>query len=69
MASPLPDGDVSRAPTLIGVFVTMTSIAMLCLAARLYTRFRILKKPGADDLVLTVNMVNSSISGIMINRS
>lgn len=58
VAGPAPEGgDETRAPTMIGVYSAMTGLAMLCVAARLYTRFRLLRSPGKDDVVIVLSMV------------
>ena len=61
MASPhelLPMGHAgNRAPTIIGVFAAMTALSILCVAARIYTRFRLLRTPGMDDLVIILSVV------------
>ena len=43
---PPAGGDETRAPTIIGVYCTLTAISIACVAARLYTRFRLLRSPG-----------------------
>lgn len=49
--------DENRGPMTLGVITAMTVVALFCLLARLYTRFRLLKAPGWDDLVLVLTMV------------
>lgn len=47
----------NRAPTIIGMFAAMTALSILCAAARIYTRFRLLRTPGMDDLVIILSVV------------
>ncbi len=57
-AGPAPiGGDATRAPTIIGVYCAMTSLSILCTAARLYTRFRLVRSPGMDDAVIVLSLV------------
>lgn len=57
-AGPAPvGGDQTRAPTIIGVYSVMTSLSIICVAARLYTRFRLTRNPGMDDAVIVLSMV------------
>ena len=58
-AGPPPvGGDQTRAPTIIGVYCALTTLSLGCVAARLYTRFRLLRSPGKDDVVIMISMVN-----------
>lgn len=57
--SPPPGGDETRAPTIIGVYSTMTAVSLTCVAARLYTRLRLLRSPGWDDAVIVISMVST----------
>lgn len=52
-------GDVTRAPTLIGVFGAMTTVSILCVAARFYTRLRLLRMLAMDDAVIVFSIVCS----------
>ena len=57
-AGPAPiGGDQTRAPMIIGVYSALTSLSILCVAARLYTRFRLIRSPGTDDAVIVLSMV------------
>jgi multisubunit Na+/H+ antiporter MnhF subunit len=47
-----------KGPTILTVMWTTTSIAILFVIARLYIRYRIVKNPGLDDILITVSMVN-----------
>lgn len=49
-------GDQTRAPMIIGVYSAMTGLSILCVAARLYTRFRLIRSPGMDDAVIVLSM-------------
>lgn len=49
----------NKAPTIIGVFAAMTALSILCAAARIYTRFRLLRTPGMDDLVIVLSVVGT----------
>ena len=60
MAEPLGPpvgGDVNQAPTLIGVFGAMIGLSILCAAARVYTRFHLVRSPGTDDAVIVLCIV------------
>ena len=57
LAPPPPGGDATRAPTLIGVFAAMIVLSVLCAAARIYTRFHLLRLPGVDDAVIVFSIV------------
>lgn len=63
--SPPPGGDVTRAPTIIGVYCALTSVSITCVAARLYTRFHLLRSPGKDDAVIVLSMVIVFISFVL----
>ena len=57
LGPPPPGGDATRAPTMIGVFGAMTLLSILCAAARIYTRVRLLRMPGMDDAVIFFTIV------------
>ena len=57
LGPPPPGGDATRAPTMIGVFGAMTLLSILCAAARIYTRVRLLRLPGMDDAVIVFTIV------------
>jgi len=65
---PPAGGDETRAPTIIGVYCTLTTISIACVAARLYTRFRLLRSPGPDDAVIVVSMVSISDIRLHVNH-
>ena len=52
-------GGEDRAPTILGVFASLTTVSILCVVARLYTRFRLLRAPGADDAVILISIVGN----------
>lgn len=58
--SPPVGGDKTRAPTIIGLYSALTSVSLACVAARLYTRFRLLRSPGLDDAVILISMVSTA---------
>lgn len=53
------EGDVNRAPTLVGGFGAMTTLSISCVAARIYTRFRLLRMPAMDDAVILFSIVGA----------
>jgi hypothetical protein len=53
MATELGD----KGPTIIIVTWALTSIALILVIARVYTRLVVLKTPGADDYLITLSMV------------
>ena len=42
---------------MIGVFGAMTLLSILCAAARIYTRVRLLRMPGMNDAVIVFTTV------------
>ena len=58
--SPPSGGDETRVPTIIGVYCALTSVSLACVAARLYTRFHLLRSPGKDDAVTVLSMVSTA---------
>ena len=42
---------------MIGIFGAMTLLSILCAAARIYTRVRLLRMPGMDDAVIVFTVV------------
>lgn len=54
--------DMSQGPTLIGVSVTMTALALLTSILRFCVRVRINRKVVWDDLVLGLAMVSHIIN-------
>ena len=61
LGPPPAGGDVSRAPTLLGVYGTLSGICVLCTVARLYARFRLLRTIGVDDIVIIVSTVGDFV--------
>ena len=59
MAGPPPGGDVNRAPLLEGVDWSMTGLALIFVVCRLFSRYRIIRKPGLDDFVITISIVSN----------
>lgn len=52
-----PDLNESRAPLLMAVIWLVTSISTTLAACRLYTRLKILKAAGKDDVALAFSVV------------
>lgn len=52
LGPPPKGGDANRAPTMLGVFGALGLLSVLCAAARIYTRIRLLRVPGVDDAVI-----------------
>lgn len=46
-----------KGPTLVGVLWMETVICLVVLGLRVYTRMRILRNPGWDDLLLVITWV------------
>lgn len=46
-----------KGPTLVGVLWMETVICLIVLGLRVYTRVRILRNPGWDDLLLVITWV------------
>jgi hypothetical protein len=54
----------NRGPTILIAMWTATSIAVMFVAARLYTRIRILRNIGLDDYLIASSMVGALFSVI-----
>ncbi|PYI06301.1 hypothetical protein BO78DRAFT_418709 [Aspergillus sclerotiicarbonarius CBS 121057] len=48
----------TKGPRILAVFWTMTSLALLLVAARLFIRIKVLRSPGADDWLIAASMVS-----------
>lgn len=48
----------TKGPRILAVFWTMTSLAILAVAARLFIRIKVLRNPGADDWLIATSMVS-----------
>lgn len=46
-----------KGPIILIVMWALTSIALILVIARVYTRLVVLKNPGADDYLITLSMV------------
>ena len=57
MGPPL-GGDVSRAPTLDAVDCSLTGLAVIFAGCRLFTRLRIVRNSGMDDVFVTISIVS-----------
>lgn len=61
MAEPLgpppAGGDETKAPELVAVFWVLKTISILCVAARLFTRIRLLRSAGLDNVVIVISLV------------
>ena len=68
MTSPLPGGDVTRAPLLDGVDWSMTGLTLIFVVCRLFSRYRIIRKPGLDDFVVTISIVSKFAEQITLIR-
>jgi len=56
-------------PTLVGVSIALVSMSSIIVALRLYTRFFIVRSPGADDITIAVAQVLSiGVSVVTILR-
>ncbi|PWY95509.1 hypothetical protein BO94DRAFT_552407 [Aspergillus sclerotioniger CBS 115572] len=49
----------TKGPRILAVFWTMTSLAIVLVAARLFIRIKILRSPGADDWLIAASMIFS----------
>ena len=58
IAGPPLGGDVTRAPLLYGVDWSMTGLALIFVVCRLFSRYRIIRKPGLDDFIITISIVS-----------
>ncbi len=58
MGPPPAGGNATRIPTMIGVSAGLATLSILCTAGRIYTRFRLLRMPGLDDVVVLVSIVS-----------
>ncbi|EHA26268.1 hypothetical protein ASPNIDRAFT_135545, partial [Aspergillus niger ATCC 1015] len=51
----------TKGPRILAVFWTMTSLAILAVAARLFIRIKVLRNPGADDWLIATSMVITTV--------
>ena len=58
--TPPPGGDENKGPVVLAAVWTLTSIALVTVAARLYGRYRLTRNAGWDDLFITISMVSGS---------
>ncbi|KAI7777789.1 hypothetical protein LA080_003066 [Diaporthe eres] len=56
----------NRKSDFVGTLVSLLVLAWAAVALRLYTRFRIVRAPGWDDLLIGIALVTGSISGISL---
>lgn len=56
----------NRKSDFVGTLVPFLVLAWAAVALRLYTRFRIVRAPGWDDLLIGIALVTGSISGISL---
>ncbi|GLA45976.1 hypothetical protein AnigIFM63604_007935 [Aspergillus niger] len=49
----------TKGPRILAVFWTMTSLAILAVAARLFIRIKVLRNPGADDWLIATSMTRT----------
>ncbi len=56
---PFPPAHETRAPQLIAVTVTVTVLAVISVAARLYVRVKISRSVGWDDYTILAAMVGA----------
>jgi len=57
---PPAGGDRNRGPALLTATWTFTALALLLVAFRMLTRFKLIHSPGLDDLFIFVSVVRSS---------
>jgi len=66
------DGDQNRGPELLAVTWVFTSVALLVVIAKFYTRVKVLHSTGLDDALVILSMVNqakaSMIYGVFKSR-
>ena len=53
-------GDKNRGPEIIAIFCSLTTIAAITVALRLWTRSQIVRKVGADDWLMAVALVSGN---------
>ncbi|TDZ25661.1 hypothetical protein Cob_v001266 [Colletotrichum orbiculare MAFF 240422] len=54
----------NRKSTIIAVIASFMVLAWFCVGLRLYVRFRVMRAPGWDDLVVVMALLTGSASGI-----
>jgi len=54
------DGDQNRGPELLAVTWVFTSVALLVVIAKFYTRVKVLHSTGLDDVLVILSMVNQA---------
>jgi len=60
---PPPGGDQNRAPLLNAVEWTLTSLSIVFVGCRLFTRLRIVRSPGLDDVFIIISIVRILVQG------
>jgi len=57
----LPEGfaQQTKGPTVLAVCISLTTVATVFVAARLYVRVKILSRLGLDDWLIIVSMVST----------
>ena len=62
MAAIPPDQNDNQAPTLLAVIWVVATISTILAACRLFTRFKILKTAGKDEIALIISVVKQTWS-------
>ncbi|OLN86645.1 hypothetical protein CCHL11_03734 [Colletotrichum chlorophyti] len=60
-----PDTDESRAGLLIGMVAGFLSLALIFVMLRVYVRFAVLKRWGADDTLVVVSYILALVTGVL----
>lgn len=49
--------DANKGPEILGIFITLSTIATILVALRLWVRLWLIRKTGLDDWVVLVSLV------------
>ncbi|KAK3361802.1 hypothetical protein B0T24DRAFT_96075 [Lasiosphaeria ovina] len=52
-----PKPSINKKETILGLIITFLALAWICVSIRLYTRFRVIKSPGWDDLFVFLSLM------------
>ncbi|MCJ1398245.1 hypothetical protein MMC11_001442 [Xylographa trunciseda] len=69
MAAVQPDQNDNQAPTLMAVIWVVTTISTTLAACRIFTRFKILKAGGKDDIALIISVIMNLLAQIFCTIS
>ena len=53
-----PDGDQDRGPELVAFTWTFTALASTIVALKVFTRIKIIREPGLDDIFIVFSLVS-----------